>query len=315
MKYMLLFVMVLLTTCSSNSAMDKASCSDGIKNGNETGIDCGGDCGNCQEIGVRIPNAGYNAPSSYTGYSLFWNDEFSSNKLDVAKWNYNLENGCPSLCGWGNSELQSFTNSDENLYMKSGNLIIEAIHDGNTYSSGRINTDNKFEFKYGRVDVRVAMPSVSGTWAALFMLNKNYTISDPGKYWPSGGEIDIVEYLGENHNDILGTGHYGSDFPTNHRYNSKHYGAQNGTSFNEAYYVYSIVWEENKITWLVNNVEYHSMTPQATALNGQPYPFNDEFYFVFALSVGGNLTQVHPVSANFPDYLIVDYIRIYKKNE
>ncbi|WP_299548326.1 glycoside hydrolase family 16 protein [Seonamhaeicola sp.] len=316
MKQIVSLILFLSIACSSSSdTMDATgSCSDGLKNGNETGVDCGGDCGSCQEEGVTIPGAGYNAPTSYSEYSLFWSDEFSGSGLDSGKWNYNLGTGCPSLCGWGNSELQTFTNSLDNLYFKDGNLIIEANHDGSKYASARINTDNKFEFQYGRVDIRAAMPSASGTWTALFMLNKDYTISNPGAHWPSGGEIDIMEYLGEDHHDIMGTGHYGTDFPNNHRYNSKHYSSQNGQSFNEAYYVYSIVWEEDKITWLVNDVAYHSITPQITGANGQPYPFNDAFYLIFALSVGGNLPNATPVATSFPDYLIIDYVRVYKKN-
>jgi beta-glucanase (GH16 family) len=281
-------------------------------NGNETGVDCGGDCEACPIV-VNIPTSGYNAPASYSGYVLNWSDEFNETSLDTDKWNYNLGSGCPSLCGWGNSELQDFTDSSENLYFKEGNLVIEAKNDGSGYTSARINTDDKFEFKYGRIDIRASMPTAAGTWAALFMLNKNYTIADPGAFWPSGGEIDIVEYLGEDHDDILGTGHYGTDFPANHRYNSVHYPSQNNESFNEVYYVFSIVWEEDSIKWLLNNVEYHSMTPDTTSANGQPYPFNDDFYLIFALSVGGNLPNVNPVVEDFPAFMVIDYIRVYNK--
>ena len=214
----------------------------------------------------------------------------------------------------GNSELQQFTSSNENLYFKEGNLIIEAKNEANQYSSSRINTDNKFEFKYGRIDIRASMPSVSGIWTALFLLNKEYTIADPGAYWPSGGEIDIMEYLGEDHDKILGTAHYGTDFPNNWHFDSVNYSSQNGASFNEVYYVFSIIWEENSIKWLVNNVEYHSITPATTAVKGQPYPFNDEFYLIFALSVGGNLPNTTPVPSDFPAHLIIDYIRVYQEN-
>ena len=289
------------------------TCSDSIKNGNETGVDCGGDCNPCSE-GVIIPSSGFQAPSSYDNYTLFWSDEFNENSLNTSKWNYNIGNGCPSLCGWGNSELQQFTSSNENLYFKEGNLIIEAKNEANQYSCSRINTDNKFEFKYGRIDIRASMPSVSGIWTALFLLNKEYTIADPGAYWPSGGEIDIMEYLGEDHDKILGTAHYGTDFPNNWHFDSVNYSSQNGASFNEVYYVFSIIWEENSIKWLVNNVEYHSITPATTAVKGQPYPFNDEFYLIFALSVGGNLPNTTPVPSDFPAHLIIDYIRVYQEN-
>ncbi len=337
-RYRFILLFFLMVSCSSNSEFGVscndnikngnetgvdcggecapctiASCDDGILNGNETGVDCGGVCNPCSE-GLLIPYGGFQAPNSYSGYTLFWSDEFNETSLNSSKWNYNIGNGCPSLCGWGNNELQQFTSSNKNLYFKEGNLIIEAKNESNQYTSSRINTDNKFEFKYGRIDVRAAMPSVSGTWTALFLLNKNYTTSNPGVYWPSGGEIDIMEYLGEDRNKILGTAHYGTDFPNNWHFNSVNYNSQNGEPFNEVYYVFSIIWEEDKITWLVNDVAYHSITPATTSAKGQPYPFNDEFYLIFALSVGGNLPKATPVANDFPDYLIIDYVRVYQKN-
>lgn len=114
-----------------------------------------------------------------------------------------------------------------------------------------------------------------------------------------------MEYLGENQNSVMGTGHYGKDFPTLHRYNSVHFSALNNQSFNKVYYVYSIVWEENKISWLVNDIVYHTVTPATTAANGQP--------FVIAVSVGGNLPKVSPLAKDFPDSLIIDYVRVYQK--
>ena len=312
---------MVITSCNSKDDsvpfISVATCTDGIQNGDETSIDCGGICGSCQGQQITIPIEGYNAATNYAGYSLVWSDEFETEQLDTDKWGFHLGTGCPNLCGWGNNEEQYFTDKIENIYQKEGNLIITAQDEtigGKSYSSSRIHTDNIFEFKYGRIDIRAGMPSAPGTWTALFMLNKNYTINNPGAYWPSGGEIDIMEYLGENHNDILGTGHYGTDFPNNHRFNSVHFGALNNQPFNKVYYVYSIIWEENKITWLVNDQEYHTMTPSTTSSNGQPYPFNDEFYFVFALSVGGNLPSVNPITEDFPDSLIIDYVRVYQKN-
>lgn len=322
----LAFTFLLSSSCSSSGEeiveddviIPQASCSDGLRNGDETDVDCGGsNCADCQSE-LEIPPSGYTTPANYIGYSLVWSDEFEGESLDNDKWGFHLGTGCPNLCGWGNNEEQAFTNRSQNLYFEEGNLIIEAKKEfitGKDYSSSRIHTDNKFEFQYGRVDIRASMPEVAGTWVALFLLNKEYTIDDPGAFWPSGGEIDIMEFLGEDPNEILGTGHYGINFPANHRFNSVFFNALDGNSFNEVYYVFSIVWEEDKITWLVNDVEYHNMTPATTQANGQPYPFNDEFYFVFALSVGGNLPQVNPVPVNFPAYLLVDYIRVFQKNE
>ncbi|MBL0685210.1 glycoside hydrolase family 16 protein [Aquimarina mytili] len=314
--FFIIFGILLTVSCSSSDDSDSggpdpvaATCTDGIQNGNETGIDCGGGtCNNCPS-GVVIPTSGFDAPTSYEGYGLVWSDEFNDGKLSLQNWSFNIGDGCPNLCGWGNEELQSYTNSEENLFFEQGNLIIAARSEGGSnYSSSRINTDNKFEFQYGRVDIRASMPSATGSWVALWLLNHNYTITNPAEWWPNGGEIDIMEYLGEDPTEVFGTAHYGSDF-NSRRFNSKEYPAPE-ENYNKIYYVFSIVWEENKITWLVNDVEYHSITPSQT--NGQPYPFNDEFYLIMNLSVGGNL-PIRPIATDYPAFLIVDYIRVYQK--
>ncbi|NAS11465.1 glycoside hydrolase family 16 protein [Poritiphilus flavus] len=317
-----LFIWLLLVQCSSDGSNEpivlEASCFDNVRNGDETDVDCGGSCSKACEPQepLGIPTTGYTTPPEYSGYTLVWSDEFDGNELDTTKWGFHLGDGCPGLCNWGNNEEQYFTNSRDNIYLEQDNLILTAINEfvsGKNYTSSRIHTDDTFEFQYGRVDIRASMPSAPGTWVALFMLNKDYTIENPDDYWPSGGEIDIVEYLGEDADNILGTAHYGTDFPANHNFDSVDFPAVNGDPFDETYYVFSIIWEQDRISWLVNDVTYHTITPETTEGNGQPYPFNDAFYFVFALSVGGNLPNVSPLPADFPDSLIIDYVRVFQE--
>lgn len=311
-KLLNLIWVTLLLTCSSgaNDEEELTSCFDGVQNGLETGIDCGGDCGGCND--VDIPSSGQTSPSTYTGYNLVWQDEFETNSLDNTKWSYHLGNGCPNLCWWGNNELQFFTNNEKNLFLKEGYLIMRAIkenHQGQDYTSSRIHTDGKFEFQYGRVDIRAAMPSAKGTWTALWMLNKDYSINAPAALWPSGGEIDIVEYLGEDNRDVFGTAHFGSNL-ANHRYISGHYpGSSN--EYDKSFFVYSIIWNENTIKWLINDIEYHSIDVNSTG--NQHYPFNDEFFLLFSLSVGGNLPTTPDIN-HYPDELIIDYIRVFQQN-
>jgi beta-glucanase (GH16 family) len=318
MKKIIYFLsIVLVMSCSSDRGNESepkivlpvATCTDGFQNGNETGVDCGGSsCAACPEVTATIPTSGYSSPNSYSGYNLVWSDEFNSDTLDTSKWGFHLASGCPNLCGWGNNELQYYTNKNHSF--KDGNLIIKAKKEkisGFDYSSTRINTDNKFEFKYGRIDIRACMPSATGTWVAFWLLNKDYQVQNPAAEWPSGGEIDIMEYLGQKNNEILGTPHYGSNLAS-HKFNSTYYTAPSG-SFDTVYYVYSLIWEEDKITWLVNNVEYKTFTPSNTG--GQPYPFNDEFYLMMNLSVGGNL-PVAPVVSQYPAFVIIDYIRVFQ---
>ncbi len=314
-RWLLAILLLLLISCSDDDTMTIPvfSCTDGLQNGNETGVDCGGDCEDCI-LQLEIPDVGYESPLKYNNYELIWSDEFDDATLHPEKWSYNTGDGCPNLCNWGNNELQYFTSEESNLFLDQGYLIINAAHEtinGYQYSSSRINTKDKFEFQYGRVDIRAAMPTAKGSWIALWMLNKNYSIHSPDTWWPRGGEIDIMEYLGEAPSEILGTAHYGIDFPNNHRYNSQTYDNTTGPSFDEVFYVFSIIWEEDSIRWLVNDMEYHTITPQTTAANNQPYPFNDEFFMVFSFSVGGNLPTA-PSPGDYPDQLIIDYVRVFQ---
>ncbi len=259
-----------------------------------------------------IPTGGYTTPEQYAGFSMLWNDEFTGNEIDASHWRYDTGDGCPNLCGWGSEQLQNFTDTPENSYLVDGNLIIEAIKElssGKDYSSARLITKDLQEFIYGRIDVRASMPSGVGTWAGIWMLNTEYSITEPGDWWPAGGEIDIVEYLGEAPSTSYGTAHYGRDSDT-HRFNQQSF-VTSGADFNETFYVFSIVWEEDKITWLINDEVYHSITPDETS--GEPYPFNDTFYLIMNLSVGGSWPQA-PTNALFPAYFIVDYVRVFQEN-
>ena len=312
---LLLLITSFLISCSSENNSKStilpiaASCTDGVQNGDETGIDCGGsNCNSCPSSGPTIPKSGYTSPGSYTDYNLVWSDDFTDT-LDTNKWSFHTGSGCPNLCGWGNNELQYYT--DKNHFFVDGNLVIEAKKEnisGSDYSSTRIHTDNKFEIKYGRIDIRASMPSATGSWVAFWLINKEYSVTNPADKWPSGGEIDIMEYLGESQNKVFGTTHFGRDL-SKHQYNSTYYTAT-AENFDKVYYVFSIVWEENKITWFINNQEYKTFTSCDT--NGEPYPFNDEFYLIMNLSVGGNL-PVTPVVSQYPTYLIIDYIKVFKK--
>lgn len=308
-------MILLMVSCAKDNGIDQpeASCTDGLQNGMETAVDCGGNCPACP-VDIVIPGGGFESPMAYDGYQLIWSDEFNGNELDVSRWSYHNGDGCPNLCFWGNNELQFYTDDAKNNWLYNGFLIITALPEqisGYQYSSSRIHTDNKFEFKYGRVDIRAAMPSATGTWVALWLLNKNYSIQNPGVYWPSGGEIDIMEFLGEDQREIYGTAHFGTDFPNNHRYNAQQYRTSQHP-FDKAFYVFSIIWEEDKIQWLVNDKVYHEITPETTFAAGQPYPFNDDFFVLLNLSVGGNF-PVDPIMEEFPAHLIIDYIRVFQQ--
>ena len=145
---------------------------------------------------------GYESPLTYPGYSLVWSDEFSGNTLNTNDWTHEIGNGCPNLCGWGNSELQSYRS--QNSTVADGHLTIEAKRENSgAYTSSRIKTQGKKFFKYGRIDIRAKVPRGNGLWPAIWMLGES--ISSVG--WPRSGEIDIMEMIGGNNSTTLGTAH------------------------------------------------------------------------------------------------------------
>lgn len=252
----------------------------------------------------EIPTKGISTPNSYPGMQLVWADEFDGNSLDEKNWNYEIGDGCPGLCGWGNNELQYY--KKENTTVKDGYLMIEAkseIAGSKSYTSSRINTQNKFNFKYGRVDIRAAIPNTKGLWSALWMLGKNF----PTVGWPKCGEIDIMEVVGgfETDNTVLGTVHWDNN-NTHAEYGGKL--AVNGFTLKEAFHVYSIVWDEKKITWYVDNVQFHVIDVTPAGLS----ELREEFFLIFNVAVGGNLSGNPDGFTKLPQKMIVDYVRVFK---
>ena len=150
--------------------------------------------------GTYLPtdNSGYTSPDTYPGYTLAWSDEFSGSSLDLNSWNQEKGNGNG---GWGNNELEYYTDNTKNTFLSNGNLIIEARREttGNyDYTSGRMTTKTKKYFKFGRIDIRAKLPVGKGIWPALWMLGINI----PSAGWPACGEIDIMELVGTYPNQV-----------------------------------------------------------------------------------------------------------------
>jgi beta-glucanase (GH16 family) len=254
-----------------------------------------------------IPETGYITPDSYPGMSLVWQDEFKQGALDGSSWSHDTGTGCPNLCGWGNNELQYY--QADNLTMEEGEyLVIEArrqVGGNNDYSSSRITTKDKREFQYGRVDIRAAMPEGRGVWPALWMLGSNIDSSP----WPSCGEIDIFELRGDEPGRAYGTVHYGASYEER-MFNTSTKDLASGEKFKDEFHVFSLVWEEDLIQILLDDVVYQTFTPGNTG--GQPYPFNQPFYFLFNIAVGGDFPGNPDATTVFPQYMIVDYIRVFQ---
>lgn len=257
--------------------------------------------------GLDIPDSGYTSPDSYPGYTLVWADEFDGATLNTANWTYETGDGCPNNCGWGNNELQYYR--ADNTSIVSGNLVITAKKQNfgtREYTSSRLVTKGKKQFKFGRIDIRAALPEGQGLWPALWMLGSN--IDAVG--WPACGEIDIMELTGDLPNRVLGTVHYGADF-SQHQYKSMSKYLSGTDNFQDEFHVFSINWEADLIQFLVDDEVFHTITP--ASLNGAAYPFNKNFFFVFNVAVGGNLPGNPDNTTPFPQSMIVDYVRVFQK--
>lgn len=257
---------------------------------------------------IRINDDGSNtSPLTYPGYNLAWNDEFNGAALNQADWNYETGDGCPNNCGWGNNELEWYTAGD-NLYMQDGKMIIEARAEskgGKNYTSTRMTTQSKKTFTFGRIDIRAKVPRGKGVWPALWMLGSNITTVS----WPKCGEMDILELLGQEPNKVYSTVHYGPA-PSGgsvQKSNSK----IAATPYSDAFHLYSLNWEQDKLQFLVDNALL--LEVNKADFGSYAYPFNDPFFFIFNIAVGGNWPGSPDASTQFPQWLMVDYVRVFQK--
>lgn len=270
-----------------------------------------------------------NPDRSDQGYVLVWSDEFDGDSLDTTKWDYQYGTGAEyGLDGWGNSELEYYTDREENVRVEDGKLILTAIkeetdYEGKPYTSGRIRTlDNDteealFATTYGRVEARIKMPAGEGIWPAFWMLPV-----DPSLYnqWAASGEIDIMEARGRLPGQIGGTIHYGKNWPNN-VYKGKDYFFEAGTDITD-YHVYSVEWEPGIIRWYVDDECYYSIDNWYSkgSSNAEDYtwpaPYDVPFYILLNLAVGGTFdSEANLENAEFPAQMYVDFVRVYHKEE
>ncbi|MCL4105724.1 UNVERIFIED_CONTAM: hypothetical protein GTU68_028601 [Idotea baltica] len=233
--------------------------------------------------------------------ALVWQDEFDQNGApDVSKWGYNIGRGDN---GWGNGESQYYTDRLDNATVENGVLKITAKKEefqGSQYTSARLLTEGKFDFTYGRIDVRAKLPSGGGVWPAIWMLGSK--ISSVG--WPACGEIDIMEYVGNNPGQISSALHTSSSFGAT--INHKAVSISNETT---EFHLYSMIWTEESITFLLDDIAYYSYNPSTK--NAQTWPFTDKQFIILNIAVGGSL------GGNIdPDFgtsvMEVDYVRVYQ---
>lgn len=240
---------------------------------------------------------------------LVWSDEFNYVGLpDSTKWVYDQAHGCPSNCGWGNNESQYYTwDRKENARVANGYLIVEARREqweDAKYTSARLVTRNKGDWKYGRIEIRAKLPKGRGLWPAIWMLPTDWEYGG----WPKSGEIDIMEHVGYQPDSIFGTVHTGA-------YNGM-IGTQKvkGLFLNDVYtdfHVYAIDWTEQSISFYIDNKLYNVFSNERT--NTDSWPFDQRFHLLINIAVGGNWGGKHGIDdAVFPQKMLVDYVRVYQ---
>ena len=270
-------------------------------------------------------------------WKLVWSDEFEGDRVDPAKWDFDIGNGFFDyrhhtwIPGWGNEELQYYTREPENVSVKDSLLTIRAVKEslhGCGYTSARLKTRKRdgtalFTTLYGRVEFRAKVPWGKGLWPALWMLPQD----DRYGGWAASGEIDLMEIVGEKPHEVLSSLHFGSTFPKRSLITTT-YPLPGGSTVSD-WHVYAVEWEPGEIRFYVDGVltrvhdhwwscsktrDGAGLEPRrASDLNPWPAPFDQPFYLVMNVAVGGNFPGVPNPETRFPAELVVDYVRVYEK--
>jgi len=239
-------------------------------------------------------------------WRLKWSDEFSGatgSAPDSTKWVYDLGAG-----GWGNRELQTYTNATDNAYLDGrGNLVIRVLRSSaGAHTSARIKSLGKFDFQYGKVEARIKIPFGQGIWPAFWAMGTD--IRTVG--WPRCGEIDILENIGKEpsivHSTIHGPGYSGGDGITSA------YSLPGGQRFADEFHTFSAVWTPTSIEFAVDGVPFQKVTPSSLAA-GKAWVFTKPFFLLLNVAVGGNWPGPPDATTVFPQLMVVDYVRVFQE--
>lgn len=242
-----------------------------------------------------------------SGWELVWQDEFNGSEVDLSKWEFEV-----NAKGGGNNELQYYVTN--NATVKNGSLIIEAHKEKYTgpegtreFTSSRLRTKNRGDWKYGRFEMRAKLPIGQGYWPAFWMLPTDNVYGG----WPHSGEIDIMEVIGHKPAELHGTLHYATA-ARRHAYRGTNTTLNAGT-FADAFHVFSLEWEPHAFRWYLDNQLYQTQTHWPSGTNSFPAPFDQRFHLILNLAVGGNWPGKPDTNTIFPQSMVVDYVRIYQK--
>lgn len=258
---------------------------------------------NCQSINENS-NSSVPIPTN-SNWKLVWHDEFDGKVINPKNWAYDVGGG-----GWGNNELEVYTDRRDNARVENGFLVIEARKEdkGNghiTYTSARLKTEGLQTFQYGRIEARLKVPPGAGLWPAFWMLGANISEVD----WPQSGEIDIMEYTGKRPDTISGTLHgpgYSGPLSIGKR-------IQQSYQIADDFHLYAVEWDKNEINWFYEGVKY--FTVQRTDVGRHKWVFDQPFFILLNLAVGGTSGGHVSKDTVFPAQYQVDYVRVFQKEE
>ncbi|MCJ7558657.1 MAG: family 16 glycosylhydrolase, partial [Gammaproteobacteria bacterium] len=278
----------------------------------------------CGGVSDEIPAGNYVPPPME--WQLAFADEFDGDTLDAGKWNVETGDGCPDLCGWGNSELQLYT--ADNIQVAGGVLTIQGRQElDGSYTSARINTRGKYDFTYGKVEISARLPEGQGIWPAIWMLPSDESVYGP---WPRGGEIDIIEgfNLGVDGNTSTQTAtHYG--LPTGPLYGTSSRN-DTGVSPSMGFHEYTMEWERDTLRFFVDGVHFQTQKASnwyayfpadelgyfneygAFKQGPRDAPFDQLFHLILNMAIGGGPVGNPDASTVFPQNFEIDYIRVYE---
>lgn len=233
---------------------------------------------------------------------LIWSDEFDYvGQPDSAKWNYETGDGCPRLCGWGNNEAQLYSDNISNVFVENGLLVINAIKKDNKWTSGKITTQSKAKFTYGRIEFRAKLPAGHGSWSALWMLAESITTQG----WPACGEIDIMEHVGRNPTIVESSMHTKSSFGQ-----TVNKASTIVKTFDSEFHVYSAHWTKDRIDFFVDNNKFYTYNPPVK--DKTTWPYDQPFYIIMNIAMGGNFGGPTIDSTLTLARMEVDYVRVYQ---
>ena len=245
------------------------------------------------------------------GWNLVWHDEFDGDELDLTKWSHEIGGH-----GFGNNELQYYTDSDTNSFLRDGNLVIKAnvVPQGvnsskglRYYTSARLRTKEKGDWLYGRIDVKAKIALGQGIWPAIWMLPTDWRYGG----WPASGEIDIMEHVGYDPGGIHFSVHTEA---YNHMLKNQRTAYKSLDDISDNYHLYSIEWYADRIDFFIDDVKYFTFTNDGAG-NFRTWPFDQRFHLLINIAVGGQWPGSPDNSTKFPSEMLIDFVRVYEVSE